>query len=274
MTDANICIYCEKVEDNLTKEHVIPLSFGGDFTIGRASCKACADATSKIEFSIARNSYHLPRAVSGMRSRRRKRFPTHVSMEIFFGKYGPKKEIDVTIDQAVIEYIVPVFEQVVSSGKLESRQILTVCSFPEDEEAIKLRVRRIAQLHRAYSTRRWSAAMNPVDFAALIWKISVGFLFLASPNSLRASKACDRARKFGDTINSGTSEGKIWSFYDIKSIERSLFDMGTDWAWVYTCESEEHRNIWCAINILPNFSLPIYVTRIDNVEGDPIDRRF
>ena len=84
---AGVCIYCGAVEE-LTSEHVIPFSLGGKVELPEASCKDCRDATSKIELSIARKSLHVPRAVAGYPSRRKKGYPqtSEVRFNLINGK--------------------------------------------------------------------------------------------------------------------------------------------------------------------------------------------
>jgi len=72
------CIYCGAGGVKLTDEHVIPLSLGGFHILEGASCKGCADITTKFERDVARemwgdarNSYNVP-------SRRKKERKNHV----------------------------------------------------------------------------------------------------------------------------------------------------------------------------------------------------
>lgn len=72
------CIYCKKAGIELTDEHVVPLSLGGRHILEDASCRACANITTKFERDVARemwgdarNSYNAP-------SRRKKMRKTHI----------------------------------------------------------------------------------------------------------------------------------------------------------------------------------------------------
>jgi hypothetical protein len=51
------CIYCGARGTVLTNEHVIPLSLGGQHILERASCRACADITTKFERDVARDMW-------------------------------------------------------------------------------------------------------------------------------------------------------------------------------------------------------------------------
>jgi hypothetical protein len=43
------CIYCGASDGKLTREHIIPFGLGGSWILPRASCKACAAITAKVE---------------------------------------------------------------------------------------------------------------------------------------------------------------------------------------------------------------------------------
>ena len=74
--DIGICIYCGSM-DNLTREHIIPKSFGGTRTLLRASCDKCARKTSRFETFLLKRPpsghtgmlYDL-RVIAGMPSRK------------------------------------------------------------------------------------------------------------------------------------------------------------------------------------------------------------
>lgn len=63
------CIYCGIANVPLTDEHVIPYSLGGTWVLPNASCKNCADSTSRAERDISRETY-LP-------LRTKAKFPTY-----------------------------------------------------------------------------------------------------------------------------------------------------------------------------------------------------
>jgi len=43
------CIYCGSINNDLSKEHIIPLGLGGNLILPKASCSSCAAITSKVE---------------------------------------------------------------------------------------------------------------------------------------------------------------------------------------------------------------------------------
>ncbi len=54
---ARKCIYCDKTDIKLSREHIVPRSLGGTWILLDASCEDCRDITSKFEQSVAREMY-------------------------------------------------------------------------------------------------------------------------------------------------------------------------------------------------------------------------
>jgi hypothetical protein len=63
------CVYCLSTE-NLSKEHIIPLAFGGELILPKASCEKHREATSKIENFILRKYLCALRSHLGLPSRK------------------------------------------------------------------------------------------------------------------------------------------------------------------------------------------------------------
>jgi HNH endonuclease len=74
------CIYCQVTDATLTREHIVPLSIGGQHTIERASCLKCADITKRFEQDVARELWGHARISANAPSRRRKARPSHVTV--------------------------------------------------------------------------------------------------------------------------------------------------------------------------------------------------
>lgn len=62
------CIYCGSVDD-LTDEHVLPYALGGKLVLSRASCKACAAITGRLEQKLLRGHWWPYRKKLGLQSR-------------------------------------------------------------------------------------------------------------------------------------------------------------------------------------------------------------
>src|SRR5262245_63413163 len=72
------CIYCGTRGVVLTDEHVIPLSLGGQHILEGASCRSCADITTRFERDVARDMWGDARSSYNVQSRRKKERKTHI----------------------------------------------------------------------------------------------------------------------------------------------------------------------------------------------------
>lgn len=72
------CIYCgaKANETELTDEHIIPFSLGGNAYIKDGSCRACAVETTRIEDTLGRKVFWDFRAHANVQTRRPKERPT------------------------------------------------------------------------------------------------------------------------------------------------------------------------------------------------------
>ena len=75
------CIYCGKIEVELTDEHFLPLSLGGQHIIEKASCLECADITKKFEQDVAREMWGDARISYNAPSRRKKQRPRYIKLQ-------------------------------------------------------------------------------------------------------------------------------------------------------------------------------------------------
>jgi hypothetical protein len=73
-----VCIYCGANGVALTDEHVVPLSIGGQHILEGASCRSCADITSRFEGDVAQSMWGDARNSYNVRSRRRNKRKTHI----------------------------------------------------------------------------------------------------------------------------------------------------------------------------------------------------
>jgi hypothetical protein len=75
------CIYCGTTE-HLTDEHTVPYSLNGALMLRKASCKNCADSTSRFERSVSRDALEVARSVMQYNTRRpasrRETYPVEV----------------------------------------------------------------------------------------------------------------------------------------------------------------------------------------------------
>jgi hypothetical protein len=73
-----VCIYCGAWGVILDDEHVIPLSLGGVHILEGASCRSCADITTKFERDVARDMWGDARSSYSVPSRRKGERKTHI----------------------------------------------------------------------------------------------------------------------------------------------------------------------------------------------------
>jgi hypothetical protein len=66
------CIYCGRINVELTDEHIIPLALGGTLVLEKASCKECAKIASNVEQQCLRRMFAPLRSRAGFPSRRPK----------------------------------------------------------------------------------------------------------------------------------------------------------------------------------------------------------
>ena len=68
--DVGECIYCGSKEAPLQREHAVPFGLNGDWTLLRASCKACEKITTRFERDTLKGLWPALRIALSMRSRR------------------------------------------------------------------------------------------------------------------------------------------------------------------------------------------------------------
>ena len=72
------CIYCNSIY-NLQDEHIVPYGLGGPWVLKKASCKECANLTSRLELDVLRKTFITLRASQKMPTRRS--LPTNFNVE-------------------------------------------------------------------------------------------------------------------------------------------------------------------------------------------------
>lgn len=90
------CIYCGS-EENLSREHIIPVGLGGKTTLPQASCARHAVITGKVEGRVLRSSsMWSTRALLKMRSRRPEEAPT--SKTLIATLEGADQEVELPLE--------------------------------------------------------------------------------------------------------------------------------------------------------------------------------
>jgi hypothetical protein len=82
------CIYCDRTDD-LTREHVLPFSLGGNWVLQKASCPTCRDLTRDLEEIVTRDMLGTARLQFNYPTRHKRQRPSHIPLRI---KRGGKME--------------------------------------------------------------------------------------------------------------------------------------------------------------------------------------
>jgi hypothetical protein len=166
---AGKCIYCGSTQPPLTREHIIPFSFGGNIIFPDASCNACARIINRdIETPIARHEWGAFRVKRDFPSRRRKERKTHITIQ---GLDGLERSIPIAHHSTPV----PMYkfgEARILAGLPpglgdDRRWTVVMLSSHEEEMAMQ---QRFPEWNRAHRFR----AM-PHRFARLIAKIGHGY---------------------------------------------------------------------------------------------------
>jgi len=75
------CIYCGGQQGDLSDEHVIPLSLGGNYILDEASCRACSEITGKFEGQVTRGFMFEARVAANFPTRHRRKRPSHLPLK-------------------------------------------------------------------------------------------------------------------------------------------------------------------------------------------------
>jgi HNH endonuclease len=86
LSPASRCIYCGATGAPLSEEHVVPDGLGGDLVIPEASCSECARATHRAETHLIKGLLQYPRSIVGVVSRKRKRAPRNIPVQMGSGE--------------------------------------------------------------------------------------------------------------------------------------------------------------------------------------------
>ena len=87
------CIYCGTSEQELSKEHILPRSLGGNLILPQASCERCACIIGKFEQTCARFMFGPYRIRMQMPTRNPKERPTTLPLKIL-KRDGSKTTVD------------------------------------------------------------------------------------------------------------------------------------------------------------------------------------
>lgn len=102
------CIYCGSTEQWLSREHIVPLSLGGNHVLGKASCSDCAKITGQFEQFCARTILGPFRVRAGLPTRHPEQRPLELPLGLIDSD-GSKREVEVFSDSHPAALMLPVF---------------------------------------------------------------------------------------------------------------------------------------------------------------------
>ncbi len=167
------CIYCGSTErKSLTKEHIVPVSFGGKVALPKSSCVSCARITRDFEKDCARKNFGRLRMYLNFPTRHPDQRPSHIP--ILVETDGKTEEVLVERELApTAPFLLPVFKSPSIFGDgapadaFENVQFMMILPLPDDH---KNRIERLKKKPTAQVKIPWQFDLNP--FVRMLAKIS------------------------------------------------------------------------------------------------------
>lgn len=133
------CIYCGATGPDLSREHIVPLSLGGNHVLLKASCGDCAKVTQQFELFCARTMMGPFRIRAGLPTCRPKLRPSKLSLELF-DTDGSRREVEISSDEHPATLILPVFAKprALLGQDEQRRETFTMWFALPDEEVFKI----------------------------------------------------------------------------------------------------------------------------------------
>jgi hypothetical protein len=162
------CIYCGAKDVPLSREHIVPLSIGGQHVIEAASCNPCADITKRFEQDVARELWGHGRISAVAPSRRKKDRPTHLTVghpaRVFvpYTEYPPQFAFYKMQPPGVLQGLSA------DTDILGKAEIIVIC----DDQKLN----EFAERHKTQITLSFRHV--PVSFARMIAKIGYGHILM------------------------------------------------------------------------------------------------
>lgn len=167
------CIYCRS-DENLTREHVIPVGLNGEFVLGKATCENCRKKTEDIERRVLRTSMRGMRIAAGMRTRHRQELPATLPAQVRRGRVW--HDVDLPINQYTGGAILPLFGPPTETvggpdpGGLVAKGSFVLTATPSGADtSLSVATRAGGEAYRVLT------AVDLTAFARLIAKIAHGY---------------------------------------------------------------------------------------------------
>jgi hypothetical protein len=163
--EMGLCIYCGATE-RLDDEHIIPFGLGGNAVLPKASCRGCAEVTSKFERTVLRGPLRPIRVALGIQSRRKHRgAPTILPLRVRRGGEWATLQLPFPEYPLVLDFFVfgtPGYADTSYTGGLRVRGSQTF-SFGLRPEVVKARL----GAEQISAPRQYA----PTDFAKMTAKV-------------------------------------------------------------------------------------------------------
>ena len=169
------CIYCGSTETDLSREHIVPLSLGGNHVLGNASCRDCAKITQQFEQFCARTIMGPFRVRTGAPTRNPEQRPSELPLGLIDSD-GTKREIEIPADKHPATLMLPVFAKprlLLALNEQRRESFIMWLALPDNE------VFNLAKEHNSSSFKLGSFEI--LNYCRLLAKIAHAAAFL-DPN--------------------------------------------------------------------------------------------
>ena len=166
------CIYCGSTGPTLSREHIVPLSLGGNHVLGKASCPSCACITRDFEHTCARTIFGPYRVRGDFPTRHPNERPEHLNLKLI-DEDGTSHEIKLAPDEHPATLIMPIFHELqllIGGNGSRPEGYGMWFALPNNE------VFDLVQQHQAFAMRLGSFEF--LSFCRLLAKISHAAAFM------------------------------------------------------------------------------------------------
>lgn len=268
------CIYCGSAKDQLSKEHIIPLSLGGNLVLKKSSCADCAKLTSGLETKIAEISYKVLRSHSAYPTRRPKNVSTKQQVKLI-DHFGKESEIEVPLKDAPMAVIFGHFQTppfLRESGIQKTDSAYLRNEFVPDEQEFRRRQQKILQATGQAKLAVTSNSMQVGSLEPVLQKIAVGLFWGANPEyakELKIGRHIFDAKVGADKDEDYGQSDYIFSLPSADDFEDELYI-----ASLFPALEAGKVIQYASIRLFPATKSPTYFYRFGDIGGKTISTVF
>ena len=104
------CIYCGTTDPDLSREHVVPLSLGGNHVLLKASCNQCARTINQFETFCAHTLFGPYRVRGDLPTRRPKERPLQLPLGLVDAE-GVPYDVEISPSEHPAALLLPIFAE-------------------------------------------------------------------------------------------------------------------------------------------------------------------